>query len=47
VMNLLWVAALTVFVLGEKSGPAGIVIARVAGAAMMGWGGLLVRSVRV
>ena len=29
VMNLLWVAALTVFVLLEKSGPAGIVIARV------------------
>jgi predicted metal-binding membrane protein len=47
VMNLLWVAALTVFVLVEKSGPAGIVIARVAGAAMIAWGGLLVRSVRL
>jgi predicted metal-binding membrane protein len=42
VMNLLWVAALTVFVLVEKSGPAGIVIARAAGAAMIAWGGLVV-----
>jgi predicted metal-binding membrane protein len=41
VMNLLWVAALTVFVLLEKSGPAGIVIARVAGAAMIAFGGLI------
>ena len=47
VMNLLWVAALSVFVLVEKSGPAGIVIARVAGAAMIAWGSLLVRSVRL
>jgi predicted metal-binding membrane protein len=35
VMNLLWVAALTGFVLLEKVGPAGIVIARIAGAAMI------------
>jgi len=42
VMNLLWVAALTVFVLVEKSGPAGIVIARAAGAAMIASGGLVV-----
>ena len=41
VMNLIWVAALTVFVLMEKSGPAGIVIARVAGAAMIACGGLV------
>ena len=35
VMSLLWVAALTGFVLLEKIGPAGAAIARVAGAAMM------------
>lgn len=38
VMNLLWVAALTAFVLVEKSGPAGFVTARVAGAAMIAFG---------
>ena len=35
VMNLVWVAALTVFVLLEKIGPAGRIVARVAGAAMV------------
>ena len=35
VMNLVWVAALTVFVLAEKIGPAGAVVARVAGALMI------------
>lgn len=35
VMNLAWVAALTAFVLIEKVGPAGAIIARVAGAAMV------------
>jgi predicted metal-binding membrane protein len=35
VMNLLWVAALTAFVLIEKIGPAGATLARVAGAAMV------------
>jgi predicted metal-binding membrane protein len=35
VMNLAWVAALTVFVLIEKIGPAGAIAARVAGAAMV------------
>jgi predicted metal-binding membrane protein len=34
VMNLFWVAALTGFVLVEKFGPAGTMVARVAGAAM-------------
>jgi predicted metal-binding membrane protein len=34
VMNLIWVAALTGFVLIEKTGPAGAIVARVAGAAM-------------
>jgi predicted metal-binding membrane protein len=35
VMNLVWVAALTGFVLLEKIGPAGAIVARVAGAAMV------------
>ena len=35
VMNLIWVATLTAFVLLEKIGPAGTVIARAAGAAMV------------
>lgn len=35
VMNLVWVAALTVFVLIEKVGPAGAIVTRVAGAAMI------------
>jgi predicted metal-binding membrane protein len=35
VMNLAWVAALTVFVLLEKAGPAGGMLARIAGAGMV------------
>ena len=35
VMNLIWVATLTAFVLLEKVGPAGTVIARTAGAVMV------------
>jgi predicted metal-binding membrane protein len=35
VMNLVWVATLTGFVLLEKIGPAGAIIARVAGAALV------------
>jgi predicted metal-binding membrane protein len=35
VMNLVWVAALTGFVLLEKIGPAGTIVGRVAGAAMV------------
>jgi len=35
VMNLVWVATLTGFVLLEKIGPAGTIVARVAGAAMV------------
>ena len=38
VMNLVWVAALTVFVLIEKIGPAGTVVARLAGAVMVVFG---------
>jgi predicted metal-binding membrane protein len=46
VMNLVWVAALTAFVLLEKIGPAGIVVARVAGAAMV-IGGILLAATTV
>ena len=35
VMNLIWVATLTGFVLIEKTGPGGAIVARVAGAAMV------------
>ena len=45
VMNLLWVAALTGFVLIEKIGPAGVGIARIAGAAMIMVGILFVAGV--
>jgi predicted metal-binding membrane protein len=38
VMNLIWVAALTAFVLIEKLGPGGGIVARVAGAAMVTMG---------
>jgi predicted metal-binding membrane protein len=38
VMNLLWVEALTIFVLMEKTGPAGAVLARVAGVGLVGAG---------
>jgi predicted metal-binding membrane protein len=42
VMNLVWVAALTVFVLLEKFGPAGRLVARFAGVAMGGLGAYLI-----
>jgi predicted metal-binding membrane protein len=45
VMNLAWVAALSVFVLVEKIGPAAAVVARVAGAMMIIFGVLLVAGV--
>jgi predicted metal-binding membrane protein len=41
-MNLAWVAALTVFVLVEKIGPAGLVVSRIAGAVMIVAGVLFV-----
>ncbi len=40
VMNLAWVAALTILVLVEKIGPAGAIAARVAGVAMIAAGAL-------
>lgn len=42
VMNLVWVAALSAFVLLEKIGPAGTVVARVAGAALVLVGMLMI-----
>ena len=45
-MNLVWVAALSVFVLAEKIGPAGAVVARVAGALMIIVGLLFVAGIR-
>ena len=46
VMNLVWVAALTAFVLVEKIGPFGLIAARVAGAIMIVLGILVVAGVR-
>ena len=46
VMNLVWVAALTAFVLVEKIGPSGLIVARVAGAIMIVFGILVVAGVR-
>ena len=45
VMNLVWVAALTGFVLIEKIGPAGVAVARIAGAAMIMVGVLFIAGV--
>jgi len=41
VMNLVWVAAMAIFVLLEKIGPAGAIVARVAGVAMIVCGALV------
>jgi predicted metal-binding membrane protein len=41
VMNLGWVAALAIFVLVEKIGPAGVFVARAAGVAMVAAGALV------
>ena len=38
VMNLVWIAALTGLVMLEKFGPAGAIIARIAGATMIAIG---------
>jgi predicted metal-binding membrane protein len=45
VMNLAWVAALTVFVLLEKIGPAGVIVSRIAGAVMIAAGVLFIAGV--
>jgi len=44
VMNLAWVAVLTVFVLLEKIGPAGAILARVAGAVIAARGIFLIAT---
>ena len=44
VMNLVWVAAMTIVVLLEKSGPAGAFVARAAGVAMIAAGVLVWRA---
>jgi predicted metal-binding membrane protein len=44
VMNLLWVAALAAFVLLEKLFPRGVLIGRVAGVGLIGWGLLVLGS---
>lgn len=46
VMNLVWVAALTGFVLFEKIGPAGVIVARLAGTGMV-LVGILMIAVKV
>ena len=38
VMNLLWVAAIAVFVLAEQAGPGGRALGRATGILMMAWG---------
>ncbi len=45
VMNLLWVAAIAVFVLAEKIAPPGWHVARVAGIGLIAWGGWLLSGV--
>src|SRR4029077_12340218 len=47
VMNVLWIAAITIFVLAEKVIPAGRGISRLAGAGLVAWGiWLLTQSLR-
>jgi predicted metal-binding membrane protein len=46
VMNLIWVAALALFVLLEKVGPAGVVVARAAGIVMIASGVFLLAGAR-
>jgi predicted metal-binding membrane protein len=46
VMNLVWVAMLALFVLLEKTGPAGATLARVAGAMMILAGAMLVANAK-
>jgi predicted metal-binding membrane protein len=46
VMNLVWVGLLTAFVLAEKIGPFGLIVARTAGVVMIVFGILVVAGVR-
>jgi predicted metal-binding membrane protein len=45
VMNIIWIAALTVFVLLEKVVPLGHIISRVSGAGLIAWGTWLLLSI--
>ena len=42
VMNLLWIAALSGFVLVEKVAPRGHLVSRLSGLVLIGWGGWVV-----
>lgn len=42
VMNLAWIAVLTIFVLAEKVIPAGLMLGRIAGLFLIAWGGWLI-----
>lgn len=44
VMNVLWIAAITIFVLAEKIVPAGRVISRMAGMGFFAWGAWLLKD---
>jgi predicted metal-binding membrane protein len=44
VMNLFWMAAITVFILIEKAAPAGEWVGRVAGGALIVWGGWMITA---
>jgi predicted metal-binding membrane protein len=44
VMNLVWIAGLTILVLIEKIAPSGHTIARIAGLTMIAWGGWILLS---
>jgi len=44
VMNLIWVAVLTVFILAERVGQGGAVVARVGGVVMIGLGVFLIAT---
>ena len=44
VMNIAWIAVLTVFVLAEKLVPGGAVLGRAAGVAFVAWGVWLLSS---
>jgi predicted metal-binding membrane protein len=45
VMNLVWVAALTALVMIEKIGPAGAIVARIAGAVIVVRGLFLIAAI--
>ncbi|HSD96612.1 MAG TPA: DUF2182 domain-containing protein [Sulfuricaulis sp.] len=47
VMNLLWIALLTVFVLLEKTLPRGLWISRASGGALIAWGGWMASAALV